>query len=415
MSETEPARTAATLHDVAREAGVSLATASRSLNGSTRKVNDEYRQRVLAAAARLNYTTNLSAQAVARGATTTVALLVADIADPYFSSIASGVIAAADEANLIVTMAATDRDPDRELDLVRQLRGQRPRVMILSASRPADDPTADALVAELAAYERSGGHVVIISRNELGFRTVPLDNRGGAEALARTLVGLGYRRFAAVTGDEGLRGADDRLEGFRAGLAGAGGGAAGVPAGADASVDAGASAGADASRASADAGADASGADAGAALPDSRIARAAFTRDGGYAAMQELLGRGLGGAELVFAANDVMAVGALAAIRDAGLAPGRDLAVAGFDDIPTVRDVTPPLTTVRVPLEELGRRALRLALGEDSAGGVTGGADSAGGTAGAADSARPEREADPGPALEVIVRDSTPPLASPRP
>ena len=86
--ETSP-RAPATLHDVAREAGVSLATASRSLNGSTRKVNEEYRKRVLEAAARLDYSPNLSAQAVARGTTTTVALLVADIADPYFSSIAA--------------------------------------------------------------------------------------------------------------------------------------------------------------------------------------------------------------------------------------------------------------------------------------------------------------------------------------
>src|SRR4029453_4406683 len=117
----------ATLHDVAREAGVSLATASRSLNGSTRKVNEEYRKRVLEAAARLDYSPNLSAQAVARGTTTTVALLVADIADPYFSSIAAGVVAEADTARLIVTMAATERDPERELELVRTLRGQRPR------------------------------------------------------------------------------------------------------------------------------------------------------------------------------------------------------------------------------------------------------------------------------------------------
>ena len=83
--------------------------------------------------------------------------------------------------------------------------------------------------------------------------------------------------------------------------------------------------------------------------------------------MQRLIDRGLDGIELVFAANDVMAVGALSAIRDAGLTPGTDVAVAGFDDIPTVRDVTPPLTTVRVPLEEIGRRALRLALGDADA------------------------------------------------
>lgn len=320
MSETS--RTApATLHDVAREAGVSLATASRSLNGSTRKVNEAYRQRVLEAAARLNYSPNLSAQAVARGTTTTVALLVADIADPYFSSIASGVIAEADRERLIVTMAATERDPERELELVRQLRGQRPRVIILAGSRPTADQTGGALAAELAAYEQAGGRVVLISRNELEFRTVLLDNRAGAEALARELLALGYRRFAVVTGAEGLRTAADRLEGFRAGLA-----------------------------------------DGGGRLDDGDVVRAAFTRDGGYAGTRELIERGLDGIELVFAANDVMAVGALSAIRDAGLTPGTDLAVAGFDDIPTVQDVTPPLTTVRVPLEELGRRALRLAL-----------------------------------------------------
>src|SRR6187402_3319594 len=92
------------LYDVAREAGVSLATASRTLNGSARRVNDEYRAKVLAAAAKLGYSANLSAQAVARGASSTVSLLVSDIADPYFSSIAAGVIRAADEHGLAVTM-----------------------------------------------------------------------------------------------------------------------------------------------------------------------------------------------------------------------------------------------------------------------------------------------------------------------
>ena len=316
----------ATLHDVAREAGVSLATASRSLNGSTRKVNEEYRKRVLEAAARLDYSPNLSAQAVARGTTTTVALLVADIADPYFSSIAAGVVAEADTARLIVTMAATERDPERELELVRTLRGQRPRVMILAGSRPTTDPTEGALGEELRAYERSGGLVVLISRNELDLRTVLVENLAGAESLARELVGIGYRRFAVITGGEGLRTAADRVEGFRAGLAATGG-----------------------------------------ELRDDDVIRAAFTRDGGYDGMRRLIERGLGDIELVFAANDVMAVGALSAIRDAGLTPGTDVAVAGFDDIPTVRDVTPALTTVRVPLEELGRRALRLALGDADA------------------------------------------------
>ena len=319
-------RSPATLHDVAREAGVSLATASRSLNGSTRKVNEEYRQRVLEAAARLDYSPNLSAQAVARGTTTTVALLVADIADPYFSSIAAGVIAEADRGRLIVTMAATERDPERELELVRTLRGQRPRVMILAGSRTTDDPTEVPLGEELRAYERSGGRVVMISRNDLDLRTVLVENRSGTEALARELIGIGYRRFAVLTGGEGLRTAEDRVEGFRAGVT-----------------------------------------DGGGTLDDADVIRSVFTRDGGYDGMRTLLERGLGDIELVFAANDVMAVGALSAIRDAGLTPGTDVAVAGFDDIPTVRDVTPALTTVRMPLEEIGRRALRLALSDADA------------------------------------------------
>lgn len=310
----------ATLHDVAREAGVSLATASRSLNGSTRKVNEEYRQRVLVAAAKLDYSPNLSAQAVARGTTTTVALLVADVADPHFSQIAAGVVREAEREHLIVSIAATDRDTERELELVRTLRGQRPRVMILAASRREGDPNSDALEAELRAYESCGGRVAFVSTTDFDFQTVRLDNRAAAESLARKLTALAYRRFAALTGVEGIRTADERLAGFIAGL----------------------------------------GADGGTM---ERVVRGAFTRDGGYEAMQQLLAEGLDGIELVFAGNDAMAIGAMSALRDAGLTPGTDVAVAGFDGIAAARDVTPALTTVRIPLEEVGRRALRLALG----------------------------------------------------
>ncbi len=311
----------ATLHDVAREAGVSLATASRSLNGSTRKVNEAYRQRVLAAAAKLNYSPNLSAQAVARGTTTTVALLVADIADPYVSQVAAGVVREADRERLIVTVAATERDTARELELVRTLRGQRPRAMILAASRREGDANNEALEAELRAYESNGGRVAFVASTDTPFRAVELDNRRGADDLARELTGLGYRRFAAVAATEGIRVSDERLAGFRAGVEAAGG-------------------------------------------TLERVVRSVFTRDGGYDGMKRLIESGLDDIELVFAANDMMAVGAMSALRDAGLTPGTDVAVAGYDDVPMVRDVTPPLTTVRIPLEEVGHRALRLALGD---------------------------------------------------
>src|SRR5699024_7174620 len=78
-------------------------------------------------------------------------------------------------------------------------------------------------------------------------------------------------------------------------------------------------------------------------------------------------GAGSLGVDLIFAASDVMAMGAMTALREAGLRPGEEIGVAGFDDVPTIRDVTPALTTVRVPLEEMGAAAVRLALGDDDA------------------------------------------------
>jgi LacI family transcriptional regulator len=101
-------------------------------------------------------------------------------------------------------------------------------------------------------------------------------------------------------------------------------------------------------------------------LTDEHVVRSEFTRDGGYAGAGELLERGIDDIDCVFALNDVMAVGALSAFRAAGHAPGRDIAVAGFDDIPTVQDVTPPLTTVHVPLEEVGALALSVAISKRS-------------------------------------------------
>ncbi|WP_144018979.1 LacI family DNA-binding transcriptional regulator [Demequina sp. NBRC 110056] len=331
-----------TLHDVAREAGVSLATASRTLNGSTRNVKESNRQLVLAAAERLGYTANTSAQAVARGTTTTVALLVGDIADPYFSSIAAGVVDAAASNGLIVTMAQTSRDTAREVELVRAMRGQRARAIVLAASRRAPDPHTAALHAELAAYEAAGGRAVFITSTDAPFRAVPLDNHGGARELGERLHRLGYRNAAVLAGPgtdpaaaaaraadtttAGLRTSGDRLAGFTAAFA-----------------------------------------SAGSPIPADRIIPAAFTRDGGYEGMRELAERGLDGVDLVFAVNDVMAVGAMSAMRDLGIEPGTDIGVAGFDDIPTLRDVTPRLTTVRLPLEEVGAKALALALADGDA------------------------------------------------
>ncbi|MFF2631769.1 LacI family DNA-binding transcriptional regulator [Microbacterium sp. NPDC058021] len=331
----------ATLHDVAREAGVSLATASRVLNGSSRKVAESYRERVQAAADRLGYSANLSAQATARGTSAIIALLVADIADPYFGEIASGVAQGADDAGLVVTIAITARDTDREVRLVRALRGQRPRGVILAASRAAPE-IAPELLAELDLVTAAGGRVVALGAGTDTVRSVIIDNRGGARDLGAALADRGYRRAVVLAAAEGVLTSDNRVAGFTEGFTAAGGEAP-------------------------------------------RVYRGAFTRESGGEAMATALADGVEPHTLVFAVSDVVAIGAMSAVRAAGRDPGTDIAFAGFDDIATSRDVTPALTTVRVPLSDVGLETFRAATEPDWT---------------------PQQLP-----LEVRLRDSTPPLS----
>jgi LacI family transcriptional regulator, galactose operon repressor len=312
-----------TLEVVARHAGVSLATASRVLNGTNRAVKESYRDRVLAAARELNYTANAHAQALARSTSSTVGVILHDVADPYFASIAGGIMRAAQRHDLLVMMSSTLRDPDRELAYVSTLHAQRARAILLIGSGFGDKDYQRRMAEQLTAYRASGGRVACVSNHStLPADVVAPENREGAVALAQALLDQGHRRFAVVSGPSVLITVRDRLAGFQSALA-----------------------------------------EAGVDLPDSHVVDGQFTRDGGYAAMSELLDRDLD-ATAVFVLNDVMAMGALSACTERGVRVPDDLSVAGFDDIPTVRDLTPALTTVRLPLDELGERALELAMSE---------------------------------------------------
>jgi LacI family transcriptional regulator len=333
-----------TLGEVAREAGVSIATASRASNGSTRRVNEEIRARVQATADRLGYLPNLTAQAVAKGASSTIAVIVNDIADPYFSAIASGVMRGAAEEGLIVTVATAHHDTGSETEIVRTMRAQRARAIILTGSRTNDAAAQAELERQLTDYLATGGRVVLISQPLASFDVVELANRQGAADLARVLADRGGKRFGIVSGPRKLRTNADRVEGFIEGLA-----------------------------------------DAGLEFDEHALVEADFSRDGGYAGTRTLLSRAPE-VDTLFATSDVMAIGAMTALRDLGKLPGRDVSVAGFDDIAPVRDVTPTLTTVVVPLEDMGYRAIKLAMSD-----------------------APERE----PVVlrvntSVVVRDSTP-------
>jgi LacI family transcriptional regulator len=317
------ARTHVTLEDVARAAGVSLATASRVLNGTAR-VRPHLHERVTQAAEQLAYTPNAHAQALAGASHRTVGVICHDVSDPYFAAVAGGVMRVAGDNGLLVMLASTFREPDREIAYVSMLRAERAPAILLIGSGFEDPGWERALDAELDPYLKGGGRVAVVSRHRsLRVDAVLPENRAGAAALARALLDMGHRRFAVLAGPRALTTVADRLGGFRDELK-----KAGVPLRA----------------------------------PD--IVEGAFTRDGGYAAMSELLSRGLD-ATCVFAVTDVMAIGALAALRDHGLSVPADVSVAGFDDIPIVRDLTPPLTTVALPLQQLGERAMELALTEN--------------------------------------------------
>jgi LacI family transcriptional regulator len=257
---------------------------------------------------------------MARGASNIVGLVVQDLADPYFSAIADGVMRQCGQRGLVTVLASTRRDPEREIEYVAALRAQRAWAVIVVGSRTNDREITERLADEIAGYAESGGRAACVSQNRLGTNTVLIQNRAGARDLAQQLAQLGHRRFAVLAGPVDLATARDRHAGFVDGLA-----QAGVP------------------------------------TDDVRVVHGAFSRDGGYAAAQQLIDDRLG-ATCVFACSDVMAVGAMAAFRDNGIRVPEDISVAGFDDIKTLRDIVPRLTTVHLDLEELGERVAALAL-----------------------------------------------------
>jgi LacI family transcriptional regulator len=321
MERKQPAR----LADVARAAGVSVATASRVLNGSPHRVSDQLSERVREAARRLRYAPNVGAQVLARATSQTVALLLHDVTDPYFGQIAGGVLAEAARRNVRVLIADTGIDPDSEVQHLDSLRGYRPRAVIVAGSRTTDDAAEQRLAEHLSDLLELGATVVSVGQPGLPGRVVRPANREGAAALARFLTELGHRRFAVVAGPEQLQVVRERREGFLS------------------------------------------------ALPeDAEIAHVAaeFSRDGGYQAGRALLdGARQDGGSLptaVFVTSDVQATGLCTALREGGVSIPEQVSVAGFDDIPIVRDLTPSLTTVALPLHDMGVKALEAALVEDA-------------------------------------------------
>jgi LacI family transcriptional regulator len=298
--------TGPTLQQVAALAGVSLATASRVLHGSGgRTPASALVEKVTDAAAQLRYVAHAPAQSLASSRSTVVGLLVHDIADPYFAAIATGAMRVAREHDLMVLVANTFRDPGLEMDYLARLRAQRARAVLLAGSAFTDS----SLAPSLSEFTSTGGRVVAIGSHGDAFDTIAPDNYGGGKLAAAHLAELGHTAVGIITGPSTLATVSARLGGFCS------------------------------------------------IMEPAAIAEADFTREGGRAAAMSLLqDRSL---TAIFALNDLMAVGTLAALRDLGR---HDVSVVGFDDLPVAVDVTPGLTTIRLDLTDMGVKAMELVL-----------------------------------------------------
>ncbi len=316
-----PARSTPTLSDVARHAGVSLATASRAINGSsTRIVGEEMRNRVLTSAKLLGYAPDANAQAMARGTTRAVGVIVHDLTDPYFAAIADAMSRTAHERDMFLTLATTGNHIDQLAVVVGQLDTLRVRAMVMVGGRWKADGPSEALMRAVERYTGRGGRLVTIGMEVPGVDIVRVDNADGMRQLAHHLYGLGYRRPLLLAGPELHSTASARSQAFVNAMA-----ALGEP------------------------------------VDDDHRVSSDFTRIGGAIAMRMALESRLD-FDVVVAANDVMALGAIAEARVYGVRIPRELGFAGFGDISTLADVVPSLTTVRVPTADLGRLALNLAL-----------------------------------------------------
>lgn len=295
-----------TIKDVARKARVSIATVSRALN-NTGTVRPQIRERVLDAARKLRYTPHGGARSLIVGRTHTIGLLLPDLHGEYFSELIRGVDRAARGRGLHLLVSSSHGSASEASSAVRALNG---RIDGLLAMVPGEDA---GILQE--AVPQALPTVLLNSRNmNTAYPTLLVDDFGGARAMVRHLLARGYRRIVHLRGAAGNFQAEERVRGYRAALRGS---AAAAPV----------------------------------------VLEGDFTEESGYRA-GKLLAAQSERPEAVFAANDMMAVGCLVALREAGLGVPQDVALAGFDDIPLARFLTPPLTTARADIATLGLRAL---------------------------------------------------------
>ena len=289
-----------------------MASVSRALNGG-RGVTAETSERIREAAARLRYMPHAAARMLITRRTNTVGALLPDLYGEFFSELIRGIDLAARARGLHLLVSSSHDDADAAAAALRAMQGRVDGLLLMS-------PHADA--AFLQHNLPHGLPTVLMNTRLAGadYCALSVDNDGGARLMVEHLLALGHRRIVFVQGPSGNRDAAEREFGYREALV--------------------------------------------SHFPESPVIvlPGDFSENSGYRAGQEVLAM-RPRPDAVFAANDMMAIGCMAALREAGIRVPEEIAIGGFDDVPMARYVTPPLTTIQVHIAELGGQAMEL-LGE---------------------------------------------------
>jgi len=298
------------MHQIARAAAVSLGTVSHVING-TATVREPLRHRVLAAVKSLGYEPNELSRGLRLNRTNIIGVIIPDITNPFFPGVVRGIEDVAYKDSYRLVLCNTDNDPNKEALCLGQLKSFLPAGILLI---PAPDSTISANI--------SGPPVVCVDRRPDGWKgdIVTVANRDGAYKAARHLIEMGHRQIGVISGPSHLTNAVERVRGFRQALD-----------------------------------------DAGISIGPEYIQEAQFDRNSGYTSTIRLL-QLLPRPTAIFATNDLMAMGALLAIRDAKLVCPKDVSVISFDGLDVTELTDPAMTTVYQPGYQLGYSAARLLL-----------------------------------------------------
>jgi len=296
----------ATIRDVARRAQVSVASVSRALNNFA-NVSEHTRARVADAVRELGYVPHAGARSLSLARTNAIGVVLPDLHGEFFSEIVRGMDKEANSRGYLLLLSNMHAGSAQSANALKALRGRVDGMIVMAPHLSA---------SELATALPGGTPAILVNTPSDGHRVIRVDNAAGARAVAQHFLERGRKRIVHLAGAEGNVDAQERAEAFRKALAGK-----------DVQLE---------------------------------VVQGDFTEESGEALIRSLLASGAS-FDAVFAANDMMASGALQALRDAGLAVPKDVALAGFDDIPLAKHIG--LTTVRVRIAELGERAVQRLLG----------------------------------------------------